>query len=169
LSGPGDRCTLLRLDAAVFRFLCGRLVVFAAIPFFSGFTGQGLGDADAVVEVGASASGGVGPEFSHFGVMAFDRSVSAGTGRSGSPGQLPTRGSHRSGRAAFPHPAPRISASLRHGKYCEPRAGAAGDNGSINDGSAPSPYLNGWTADSATCASSVRPAAENATGLAHCR
>ena len=89
--------------------------------------------------------------------------------RSGSPGQLPTRGSHRSGRAAFPHPAPRISASLRHGKYCEPRAGAAGDNGSINDGSAPSPYLNGWTADSATCASSVRPAAENATGLAHCR
>ena len=32
-----------------------------------------------------------------------------GETRSGGPGLLPARGSHRSGRAGFPHPAPRIS------------------------------------------------------------
>jgi hypothetical protein len=33
---------------------------------------------------------------------------------SGSPGSLPSRGPHRSGRAGFPHPAPRDMASLRN-------------------------------------------------------
>jgi len=48
--------------------------------------------------------------------------------RSGGPGLLPTRGSHRSGRAGFPHPAPRISVSLLDGKRCGPHAGAVKGN-----------------------------------------
>ena len=36
----------------------------------------------------------------------------------GSRGQLPTRGSHRSGRAPFEHPAPRAMDSLRNGTHC---------------------------------------------------
>jgi hypothetical protein len=47
-------------------------------------------------------------------------------GRSGGPGQLPTRGSLRSGRAALPHPAPRIMGGLpRDGMRSEPKSRTA--------------------------------------------
>ena len=48
--------------------------------------------------------------------------------RLGRRGQLPTRGSYRSGRAQFGHPAPRSMASLHAGRYCEQHAVGGVDN-----------------------------------------
>jgi hypothetical protein len=45
----------------------------------------------------------------------------------GSREQLPARGSHRSGRAQFGHPAPRAMESLRNGKHCVPHAMGGAD------------------------------------------
>ncbi len=42
--------------------------------------------------------------------------------------RLPTRGSHRSGRARFGHPAPQAMVSLRDDRHCERHA--AGEVGS---------------------------------------
>ena len=45
----------------------------------------------------------------------------------GGRGQLPTRGSHGSGRAPFGHPAPQIMVSLLNGTHCARRAQGGGD------------------------------------------
>ena len=45
----------------------------------------------------------------------------------GGRGRLPTRGSHRSGRAQLRHPAPRIMVSLLDGTRCARRAQVAGN------------------------------------------
>ena len=45
----------------------------------------------------------------------------------GGRGQLPTRGSHGSGRAQFGHPAPQIMVSLLNGTHCARRAQGGGD------------------------------------------
>ena len=50
----------------------------------------------------------------------------------GRRGQLPARGSYRSGHARFGHPAPRTMASLRDGKYCEPHAVGGADSAHLN-------------------------------------
>ena len=47
--------------------------------------------------------------------------------RPGGRGQLPTRGSHGSGRAPFGHPAPQIMVSLLNGTHCARRAQGGGD------------------------------------------
>ena len=47
--------------------------------------------------------------------------------RPGGRGQLPTRGSHGSGRAQFGHPAPQIMVSLLNGTHCARRAQGGGD------------------------------------------
>ena len=47
----------------------------------------------------------------------------------GWPRQLPTRGSHGSGRAPFGHPAPQIMVSLLNGTHCARRAQGAQGGG----------------------------------------
>ena len=57
-----------------------------------------------------------------------DASLSLADGASpGGRGQLPTRGSHGSGRAPFGHPAPQIMVSLLNGTHCARRAQGGGD------------------------------------------
>ena len=48
-------------------------------------------------------------------------------GANGQSWQLPTRGSHGSGRAPFGHPAPQIMVSLLNGTHCARRAQGGGD------------------------------------------
>jgi hypothetical protein len=58
---------------------------------------------------------------------------------SGSPGRLLARGPHRSGRAGLPHPAPRISASLRDGTPSGRLPAAGADIAPAAGGTEPSP------------------------------
>jgi hypothetical protein len=50
----------------------------------------------------------------------------------GGHGRLLARGSHRSGRAQFGHPAPRTMVSLRDEKHCEPHAVGGADSARSN-------------------------------------
>ena len=78
------------------------------------------------------------------------------TERPGGRGRLPARGSHRSGRARFEHPAPRTMDSLRNGTHCAPRTLEGGDRSCATRRIAPTSSARATNAGPATCAIASR-------------
>ena len=76
--------------------------------------------------------------------------------RPGGRGRLPARGSHRSGRARFEHPAPRTMDSLRNGTHCAPRTLEGGDRSCATRRIAPTSSARATNAGPATCAIASR-------------
>ena len=74
----------------------------------------------------------------------------------GGRGRLPARGSHRSGRARFEHPAPRTMDSLRNGTHCAPRTLEGGDRSCATRRIAPTSSARATNAGPATCAIASR-------------
>ena len=79
------------------------------------------------------------------------------------------RGSHRSGRADFPHPAPRSTVSLRYGRRCERFVQAAAGSAATAVGIVPISSWLGLTVGSASSAILARPHGENDSGRARFR
>ena len=75
----------------------------------------------------------------------------------GGRGQLPTRGSHGSGRAPFGHPAPQMMVSLLNGTHCARLAPRGGDRCCVGARSGPMSCAHSYYADQATCAIAVLP------------
>ena len=73
----------------------------------------------------------------------------------GSPQRLLCWGSHRSGRAELPHPAPQVKVSLGDDKHCEQYAQAVRENVARTPRTAPTAAWHSID-DVATCAKSVR-------------
>lgn len=78
-------------------------------------------------------------------------------------------GSHRSGRADFPHPAPRTTGSLRDGRCCARLAPVAAGTAATADGSAPIPSWLVLTDGLASSAMHVRPREGSDSGRASYR
>src|SRR5450631_2388222 len=64
-------------------------------------------------------------------------------------------GSHRSGRAGFPHPALRVKFALSDGKHCEPRAQEVEDHVAGRPRTVPTVAWR-WIGGATTCARYVR-------------
>ena len=86
----------------------------------------------------------------------------------GSPQGLLHWGSHRSGRAGFPHPALRVKFALSDDKHCEPRARE------VRDHVAGTPRTEStaawrWSGGATTCARYVRRDAGSSPSSVHCQ
>ena len=86
----------------------------------------------------------------------------------GSPQGSLRWGSHRSGRAGFPHPALRVKFALNDGKHCEPRAQEVKDHVAGRPRTGPTVAWR-WIGGATTCARYVRRGAGSSTSSVRCR
>ena len=86
----------------------------------------------------------------------------------GSPQGSLRWGSHRSGRAGFPHPALRVKFALSDGKHCEPRVQEAEDHAAGSPRTVPTVAWR-WIGGATTCARYVRRGAGSSPSSARCR
>ena len=86
----------------------------------------------------------------------------------GSPQGSLRWGSHRSGRAGFPHPALRVKFALSDGKHCEPRAQEVKDHVAGRPRTVPT-VASRWIGGATTCARYVRRGAGSSTSSVRCR
>ena len=140
---------------AVFKDTCWRMAKLVVLPLGAAFVAEYFVKLYLPEDALAGLVGRDNPLSVPVAALPRLRQLGTFGGELGGRGQLPTRGSHGSGRAPFGHPAPQMMVSLLNGTHCARLAPRGGDRCCVGARSGPMSCGPASFAGQAICATAV--------------